>query len=97
MMSNQSQRMRKNISPGAATKQGPMRATVPLSLMHQTCSPTKCLKSSPSKSPPVSWSSDANRGKTRLSPDNRISPETQTISTGCRGKKISYKFLCISS
>lgn len=89
-MSNQSQRMRKNVSPGAATKQGPMRATVPLSLMHQnqTCSPTKCLKGSPTKSPPVSWSGDTNRVKTRLSPDNRISPETHAASMGCRGKKL---------
>lgn len=86
MMSNQTQRMRKTISPGAATKQGPIRATVPLSLMHQTCSPTKCLKGSPSKSPPVSWSTD--RVKTRLSPDHRISPETHATSTGCRGKKL---------
>ncbi|GFR08147.1 hypothetical protein TNCT_249471 [Trichonephila clavata] len=86
MSGQQSQRVRKNVSPGGtATKQGPIRAIVPLSLM-QTCSPTRCLKSSPSNSPPVSWSSDGTKVKTRLSPDNRISPESQsTPSPGCRG------------
>ncbi|GFU52917.1 protein FAM117B [Nephila pilipes] len=88
MSGQQSQRVRKNVSPGGtATKQGPIRAIVPLSLM-QTCSPTRCLKSSPSNSPPVSWSSDGTKVKTRLSPDNRISPESQsTPSPGCRAEK----------
>ncbi|XP_042909840.1 protein FAM117B isoform X2 [Parasteatoda tepidariorum] len=80
MSSQQSQRVRKNVSPGGATKQGPIRATVPLSLM-QTCSPTRCLKSSPSNSPPVNWANEGSKVKTRLSPDNRISPETQSTTS----------------
>ncbi|KAG8179983.1 hypothetical protein JTE90_016356 [Oedothorax gibbosus] len=97
---SQSQRMRKTVSPGAGSKQGPIRAIVPLSLM-QTCSPTRCLKTtasptrclkttaSPSHSPPVTWASGdaASKVKTRLSPDNRISPSesSQSPSPICRG------------
>lgn len=89
--SQQQQRMRKTVSPGAGSKQGPIRAIVPLSLM-QTCSPTRCLKTtaSPSNSPPVTWASGdaASKVKTRLSPDNRISPSesSQSPSPICRGK-----------
>ncbi|XP_054722554.1 glucocorticoid-induced transcript 1 protein-like isoform X2 [Uloborus diversus] len=97
MSGQQSQRMRKNVSPGAATKQGPIRATVPLSLMHQTCSPTRCLKNSPSNSPPVSWSNDGTKVK-RLSPDNRISPETQSPSpSGYRADKSKALTKAVSS
>lgn len=77
------QRVRRNASP-SSTKQGPMRATVPVSLMRQG-SPTQTTaiasriskKISPSESPTSIWNVDA-RTKSQNSPDMRNSPERRS-------------------
>ncbi|XP_076327031.1 glucocorticoid-induced transcript 1 protein-like isoform X2 [Tachypleus tridentatus] len=72
-MSNQTpQRVRRTGSP-SSTKQGPLKATVPVSLMKQTTnvSPTRSInkKTSPSHSPTSNKTSDGIKLKARQSPD----------------------------
>uniref|UniRef100_T1JD76 Glucocorticoid-induced transcript 1 protein n=1 Tax=Strigamia maritima TaxID=126957 RepID=T1JD76_STRMM len=81
-MSVQAQRVRANASPGsAATKQvGPMRATLPVSLMKQG-SPTRLgIKPTPTNSPPIIWPVDGSKSKASKSPDNNrhSSPERRS-------------------
>lgn len=84
----------------AAASSKPVRPTLPLALMRQGSPTQRNVARRASPSPPVCWTHDSVRMKSRQSPDQRISPETKaslaaqgpkgaTCLSECKGKPLS--------
>ncbi|XP_022244212.1 protein FAM117B-like [Limulus polyphemus] len=100
-MSNQTpQRVRRTGSPSSCSKkQGPLKATVPMSLMGQSNSPTRSSNksTSPSHSPVSNRTRDGRKFKSRQSPDFRIGLSVDRRSPGSPGYKEKSNTLNIKS
>ncbi|XP_076361274.1 glucocorticoid-induced transcript 1 protein-like isoform X2 [Tachypleus tridentatus] len=97
-MSNQTpQRVRRTGSPSSCSKkQGPLKATVPMSLMRQSNSPTRPSNksTSPSLSPVSNRTRDGMKFKSRQSPDFRIGLSVDRRSPGSPGYKALFNKVC---
>ncbi|XP_023215715.1 protein FAM117B-like [Centruroides sculpturatus] len=88
MMSNQpSQRVRRTLSP-STTKQGPMKATLPITLMQQSHSPNK---NTSTKSPVLHYQVEGSRLRNRLSPDSSCGCTTVSYHKVEKAKTLNLK------